>query len=80
MSEPIDLARLAEPFDQNDIEWRVSRAGMGGKGIYCMVLAYCTARAIQKRLDDVCGPENWKLEEPRILEINGKSAFVCGLR
>ena len=75
----IDLTRLAEPFDQNDIEWRVSRAGMGSKGIYCMVLAYITARGVQARFDSVCGPENWKLEEPRILEINGKSAFACGL-
>ena len=44
-----------------------------------MALAYITARAIQKRLDDVCGPENWKLEPPKILNINGKSAFSCGL-
>jgi hypothetical protein len=44
-----------------------------------MVLAYITARAIQTRLDDVCGPENWRLEEPRMLDVNGKSAFACGL-
>ncbi len=75
----IDLSKLAEPFPLEDIEWRVSRAGMGQKGIFCMVLAYITARAIQKRLDDVCGPENWRNEEPRVIEINGKSAFACGL-
>lgn len=74
-----DLSKLAEPFESSDIEWRVSRAGMGQKGVFCMVLAYITARGTQKRLDDVCGPENWRLEEPRILEINGKSAFACGL-
>jgi len=44
-----------------------------------MVLAYITARAIQKRLDDVCGPENWRVEEPRIIDINGKSAFAVGI-
>lgn len=75
----INLSKLLEPFPQEDVEWRVSRAGIGQKGIYCMVLAYITARAIQKRLDDVCGPENWKLEEPRMLDVNGKSAFACGL-
>ena len=80
MSNTIDLSKLAAPFSESDIEWRVSRAGVGGKqGIWCRVLAYITARAIQARLDDVCGPENWKLEEPRILTVNGKSAFACGL-
>jgi len=75
----VDLTKLTEPFPTEDIEWRVCRSGLGGSGVYCMVLAYITARAIQKRLDDVCGPENWRLEEPRILDINGKSAFACGL-
>ena len=75
----IDLSKLAAPFPAEDIEWRVSRSGRGAKGIFCLVLAYITARAIQKRLDDVCGPENWRLEEPRVLEINGKSALACGL-
>jgi hypothetical protein len=75
----IDLSKLSAPFPASDIEWRVSRAGLGGKGIYCRVLAYLTARAIQARLDDVCGPENWRVEEPRILSINGKTAFAVGI-
>jgi len=75
----MDLSHLTEPFPLDDIEWRVSRSGMGQKGLYCMVLAYITARAIQSRLDAVCGPAGWRLEEPRILTINGKSAFACGL-
>lgn len=76
----IDLSKLALPFPAEDIEWRVSRAGVGGRnGIYCRVLAYITARAIQARLDEVCGPENWRVEEPRILTINGKSAFAVGI-
>lgn len=75
----MNLRDLAEPFSEGDIEWRVSRAGQGGGGIFCMVLAYITARAVSARLDAVCGPENWQLEEPRILEVNEKSAFACGL-
>jgi hypothetical protein len=75
----IDLTKLGEPFPAQDIEWRVSRSGMGREGVFCMVLAYITARAIQKRLDDVCGPENWRNEEPRIIAVNGKSAFACGI-
>lgn len=76
----IDLSKLKEPFPPDDIEWRVSRAGVGGKqGIYCRVLCYITNRAVQQRLDDVCGPENWRVEEPRLLTINGKSAFAVGI-
>lgn len=78
-AELMDLTKLAEPFPPDDIEWRVSRSGMGNKGIYCNVLAYITARAIQQRLDDVCGPANWRVEEPSILTINAKTAFSVGI-
>ena len=44
-----DLRKLAEPFALEDIEWRVSRSGTGKQGVFAMVLAYCTARAIQKK-------------------------------
>lgn len=74
----MDLARLTEPFPAEDIEWRVSRSGVGSNGIFCLVLAYITARAIQKRLDDVCGPENWRVEEPRMIDV-GKPAFAVGI-
>lgn len=76
----IDLRRLAEPFPADDVEWRVSRAGMGRSGIYCKVLAYITARAIQARLDDVCGPENWVNEPPRYNELRpGIVSIACGI-
>jgi len=75
----MNLSRLSEPFEASDIEWRVSRAGTAQRGIWCSVLAYITNRAVQKRLDDVCGAENWQIEEPRIIEVNGKSAFAVGI-
>lgn len=75
----IDLSLLSVPFPAEDIEWRISRSGVGGKGIFAAVLAYITARAIFNRLDDVCGPENWKTEKPVILDVNGKSAFAVGI-
>lgn len=74
----MDLSKLTEPFPHEDIEWRVSRSGTGPKGLFCMVLAYITARAIQKRLDDVCGPENWRTEEPRIFDV-GTPAVSVGI-
>ena len=75
----MDLKQLREPFAADDIEWRVSRAGLGKRGPYCRVLAYITARAIQHRLDDVCGPSRWQFERPEMLTINAASAFSCGL-
>ena len=76
----IDLNKLRDPFPAEDIEWRVSRAGTGRKGIFCCCLAYITARAIQQRLDDVCGPANWRNESLEIKELRpGVVAMVVGI-
>lgn len=76
----IVLSALSLPFPQDDIEWRVSRAGSGRKGIYCNVLAYITARAIQARLDDVCGRENWQNAPPTAHELRpGVSMISAGI-
>ncbi len=76
----IDLSRLADPFPAEDIEWRVSRAGMGKSGTFCRVLAYITARAIQSRLDEVCGPENWRNEMLTVHELRpGVVAMQVGI-
>lgn len=56
----MDLNKLKEPFTANDIEWRLQKCGSGENGIWGMCLAYVTNRAIQNRLDEICGPENWK--------------------
>ncbi len=54
------LQDLALPFAENDIEWRVGSCGEGGRdGIWCRVLPFLTNRAIQERLDQVMGPQNW---------------------
>lgn len=77
----MNLSLLAEPFPAEDIEWRVSRAGLSKKGgVYCNVLAYITARAIQQRLDEVCGPENWRNEPLDVFELRtGVVAMQCGI-
>lgn len=56
------LPQLLEPFAAKDIEWRVQRAGIVRNKAWAMVLAYVTNRAIQERLDEAVGPENWKNE------------------
>lgn len=59
----MDLDKLDAPFAPSDIEWRVQQAGENKEGKpWCMVLAYVTNRAIMKRLDEVCGKQNWKNE------------------
>ena len=76
----IDLAKLREPFYESDVEWRVSRAGRAKGEIYCRVLCYITNRAIQNRLDEVCGPENWKNTELDVLELRpGVAAMQVGI-
>ena len=57
-----DFAKLREPFPEQDIEWRLQSAGEKNGRIWARVLAYVTVRAIQQRLDEVCGPENWRNE------------------
>lgn len=54
-----DLPKLTEKFNPMDIEWRVQRADKKDGKVWAMVLAYVDARAIQDRLDSVCGPQNW---------------------
>lgn len=58
----MNLKDLRDPFKPEDIEWRVSRAGEKNGKSWATVLAYVTNRAIQERLDSVCGPVNWKNE------------------
>ena len=61
MSKEINLCLLKEPFPPEDIEWREQRNGIDRNGRpWALVLAYVTNRAIQNRLDEVCGLENWK--------------------
>lgn len=55
-----DLNRLSEPFGPSDLEWRVQRAGEKNGKTWAMLVAYITNRAIMDRLDEVCGPGNWR--------------------
>jgi len=59
MSEGVstaDLKRLADPFPDESVEWRVQNYMADGHAIF---VPYITARAVQDRLDAVCGPSNW---------------------
>lgn len=70
-----DLERLKDPFPAEDIEWRIAQKGVNGQGQpWAKVLAYIDNRAIQDRLDEVCGVGGW---QNAIQHIGG--AFLCGI-
>ena len=76
----LKLKQLAEPFAEEDIEWRVSRSGNTSGRVWCNVLAYITARAIMTRLDEVVNPENWKNTGQVITEVRpGVNSIQVGI-
>ena len=73
MNARVDLKRLSDYFSDDDIEWKpivVSRTTNKG-----LAAAYVTNRAIMDRLDEVCGPENWKNE----FMPGPNGGVICGL-
>lgn len=71
----MDWKKLTEPFPEEDIEWRIQRSGLIGMSPWALILAYVTSRAVQQRLDDVCGVESWKNE----FQPGPDGGVVCGL-
>jgi len=73
-------AEMLKEFEENELEWRVQSCGVKKtksnlvEKPWVMVLVYVQARAIQNRLDEVFGWENWT-EEYR--EVDG--SIVCRL-
>lgn len=60
------IAALKEPFHPDDIEWRISFADANGAGKeFASVVCYIDARAVQSRLDDVCGVGGWWNQPPQ---------------
>lgn len=53
------MEKLREPFPPEQIEWRVQSCGVANGNPWVRVLAYVQARAIQERLDEVFGWDNW---------------------
>lgn len=59
MSE-INFRALQAYFAPDEIEWRVQQAGEKNGRPWAIAVPYVTNRAIQSRLDEVVGPENWR--------------------
>ena len=68
---------LSRPFAPEDLEWRIqvtSKDKVSG-----LAIPYVTNRAIQDRLDEVVGPENW-YNDYKPWHGNGKKdAQICGI-
>lgn len=70
---PVPLERLGDPFPEHDIEWKpgaVSRDRKKG-----LAMPFLTNRAIQDRLDRVCGPANWK----NVFKPGPAGGVLCGI-
>lgn len=70
----IDFEALSAVFAPFDLEWRMQSGRIGDKGPWIRVITYVTNRAIQNRLDEVCGPANWQNR----FEITPKGV-LCGI-
>lgn len=64
--------QLAAEFPKSAVSWRAQTVTKAGDK--ALALAYIDARDVMNRLDDVCGPENWKDR----YEFNGNTA-ICYL-
>ncbi len=68
-----DLSKLGAFFTPDDLEWKpIAISKKTNKGL---AAAYVTNRAIQQRLDNVCGPADWR-NDYRPGPIGG---ILCGI-
>jgi len=61
-SDSPDLSKLYEPFAETEISWRIQNAELSkrtGKP-YATIVPYVDSRAVQRRLDEVCGQAGWQ--------------------
>ena len=67
------IKRLQEPFASKDVEWKIQVTTQDKtRG---MAVAYLDARAVQKRLDEVVGPFNWK----NVYSLWHDNSQICGI-
>lgn len=75
----MNLQDLKKPFPADEIEWRLAQCGKKSNGqFWAMCLAYVDGRAILDRLDEVCGPDNWKVSYRFVAGSQGIAAGVMG--
>jgi len=78
MTDEEIIEALKRPFNDADIEWRISFADTNNDGSreYASVVCYIDSRAVQTRLDEVCGVGGWWNEAP---QYNGEKTVNQGI-
>lgn len=82
-----DLNKLSEPFPPEDIEWFIGATTKDKtKGL---AIPFITNRAVQERLDHVCGPDGWRNEYKAMGDrelydnnnqfVGKKTSQMCGI-
>jgi len=67
------IKKLREPFPFEAIEWKIQVTTQDkARG---MAVAYMDARAVQKRLDEIVGPFNWK----NVYSLWHDNSQICGI-
>ena len=72
-------AALAMPFAPEDLEWRLQRTFVSGGDTMGVAVPYVTNRAIQSRLDEVVGLNNWHNDYQPWHGTDKKNSQICGI-
>lgn len=68
--------KLRAPFREDEVEWRIQSSGYHqSNGPWARVLCYIQNRAVQNRLDEVVGPQNWCNR----FTVGPSGGVMCGL-
>lgn len=70
-----NIRALQDRFTSDELEWRLQQAGEKNGRIWAICVPYVNNRAIQQRLDDVVGPENWRNEFAK----GPEGGVLCGI-
>lgn len=68
--------KLTDRFDEKDISWKVLQNSWNDGNPYALMTPFVNASAIQERLDEVLGWENWKTEY-EVKESGAYKYVVC---
>ncbi|MCL1866745.1 MAG: Rad52/Rad22 family DNA repair protein [Oscillospiraceae bacterium] len=68
--------QLKKPFKPDEVQWRITASGKGNDGVAKgLAVPYLDSRAIQNRLDDVVGRDNWQNSYTMLL-MQKDNAFI----
>lgn len=70
----MEKLKFTDNFEEKDISWKVLQNNWNEGKPYALMTPFVNAGAIQQRLDDVLGWENWKTEYK--VEENGNYKYV----